>query len=108
MISTLALWLVISVITLLCAFCLIIILIISKKLKAGKDELKRGWDKYDKYNKWFVRWFFADKLKEGYEQLRTGEKLYKKFLHIRRWLIIILILTALTDLALIGFVLLAK
>lgn len=108
MLGVSALWLVIGVISLVFVFCLTATLIISKKLKEGKEKLKAGWGKYRKNNKWFARLFFADRLKEGYEQLLTGEKLYNKFLRIRRWLIIVLILTAFIDFGLIGLALLVK
>ena len=106
------------------ALCLVAIVVLCKKLKAGKIALEQGWEKYNagqsKINEY--DWFplnltidlFSNKLKDGrqklengYLQLQNGEKLYKKFVRIRFWLVVFCVIIAVVDLALIGLVFLA-
>ena len=103
------------------ALCLVAIVVLCKKLKAGKIALEQGWEKYNagqsKINEY--DWFplnltidlFSNKLKDGrqklengYLQLQNGEKLYKKFVRIRFWLVIFCAIIAVVYLALIGLV----
>lgn len=86
------------------ALCLAAVILLHIKLKAGKGKLQQGWRKYNTNNKWYVRLLFADKLNKGYNDLQIGEKLYAKFMRIKRVLVIVLIIIAVVDLALIGLV----
>ena len=104
------------------ALCLVALAVLCKKLKAGKATLEQGWEKYNagqsKINEY--DWFplnlaidlFSDRLKDGrqklengYLQLQNGEKLYKKFVRIRFWLVVFCVIIAVVDLALIGLAL---
>ena len=57
-------------------------------MSQGKKQLKEG----------------KEKLTKGYEKLMMGEKLYKKFVQIRFWLVIFCAIIAVVYLALIGLV----
>lgn len=84
------------------ALCLVALVVLYKKLKAGKMALEQGWKKYNENDKWYIRLFFRSRLENGYLQLQNGEKLYKKFVRIRFWLVVFCVIIAVVDLALIG------
>lgn len=106
-----------------------------KQYEAGKKQLKEGWNKYNENDKLYIRLFFRSRFEEGYRrlqdgerrlsegkkqlkdgrqklengylQLQNGEKIYKKFVRIRFWLVVFCAIIAVVDLVLIGFVFLA-
>ena len=79
---------IISLLVSLFVLCLVAIFVINAKLKAGKTELQSGWGKYRKSDKWYVRLFFGDKLKQGLGKLNAGEAQYAKWLLIKKVLIV--------------------
>ena len=79
---------IISVLASLFVLCLVAIFIINAKLKDGKAKLQSGWRKYRENDKWYVRLFVGDRLKQGLRVLNAYEAKYAKWLLIKKVLIV--------------------
>lgn len=56
------------------AILALFVFIIEIKLRGGKRKISDGRQKLAKYDNWFVRLFFKDKLLEGRQMLSYGKK----------------------------------
>ena len=76
---------------------LIVIIILSKKLKKGLKEINAGQREYDANNNFFVRLFAGDQLAEGAWKLREGRKKHSRFSLLRTFLVLLLIILLILD-----------